>query len=131
MGLIQGEIERVGISTIGISIVRSFSEKIKPPRTVFLPWPFGYPLGEPFNEAQQRTVLMDAFKALYSIKTPGEIIDLPYRWRREIYSGNKPALVDQPDENPRSLAETPSRSLKESSGEFPVTQPKRQLTGTA
>ena len=85
MGLIQREIERGGISTVGISIVRRFSEEIKPPRTVFLRWPYGHPLGEPFNVAQQRTVLIDALNALYTIKTPGEIIDLPYRWRRETY----------------------------------------------
>lgn len=85
MGLIQREIEAAGISTIGISIVRGFTEKIKPPRTVFLPWPFGHPLGEPFKVAQQRTVLVAALDALYSIKTPGEIIDLPYKWRKEKY----------------------------------------------
>jgi len=85
VGLIQRDIEREGISTIGISIVRRFSEEIKPPRTVFLRWPYGHPLGEPFNVAQQKTVLMDALNAIYAIKTPGVIIDLPYRWRRENY----------------------------------------------
>ena len=83
MGLIQREIERVGIPTIGISIVRRFSEKVKPPRTVFLPWPFGHPLGEPFSVAQQRTVLTAAFEALYSIKTPGEIVALPLGWGKQ------------------------------------------------
>jgi len=99
VGLIQREIEGVGISTIGISIVRRFSEKIKPPRTVFLPWPFGHPLGEPFNVAQQRTVLEDAFDVLYSIKTPGAIIDLPYAWKKERYrpdtSGSDRAIEGQ------------------------------------
>jgi hypothetical protein len=87
VGLVQREIERVGIPTIGISIVRNYSEKVKPPRTVFLRWPFGHPLGEPFNVAQQRAVLADALVALYTIETPGAIIDLPYRWRRENYEG--------------------------------------------
>ncbi len=87
MGLIQREIERRGIPTIGISIVRKYTEKVKPPRTIFLKWPFGHPLGEPFNKAQQRAVLIEAFRGLYSIKTPGEILDLPFRWRRESYDG--------------------------------------------
>jgi hypothetical protein len=86
VGLIQREIEKDGISTIGISIGRSFSEKIKPPRTVFLHWPFGHPLGEPFNTAQQRTVLVAALDNLYSISTPGQIVDLPYKWKREQYT---------------------------------------------
>ena len=85
MGLIQREIERIGIPTIGISIVRDYTVKVKPPRTVFLHWPFGHPLGELGNIPQQRVVLAEAFRALCAIDTPGTIIDLPYRWRRERY----------------------------------------------
>jgi D-proline reductase (dithiol) PrdB len=85
VGLVQREIERMGIPTIGISIVREYSAKVKAPRTVFLRWPFGHPLGEPFNAAQQRVVLAEAFHALCDIENPGEIRDLPYRWRRERY----------------------------------------------
>ena len=85
MGLIQREVEKSGIATIGISIVREFTEKVRPPRTVFLRWPFGHPLGEPGNVRQQQVVLLEAFRALYSITTPGEIIDLPFRWRRHNY----------------------------------------------
>jgi hypothetical protein len=85
VGLIQREIEKEGIPTIGISIVREYSEKISPPRTVFLRWPFGHPLGEPFNAAQQRVVLAEALRALFTIGEPGTIVDLPYRWRRERY----------------------------------------------
>jgi D-proline reductase (dithiol) PrdB len=85
VGLIQREIERAGIPTVGISIVREYSEKVKPPRTVFLRWPFGHPLGEPFHETQQAVVLAEALRALCVIEQPGEIIDLPYRWRREEY----------------------------------------------
>jgi D-proline reductase (dithiol) PrdB len=83
VGLIQRAIERQGISTIGISIIRRFTEKVKPPRTIFLDWPFGHPLGEPFNLFQQRTVLMAAFSALYSITTPGQIVDLPFKWKQQ------------------------------------------------
>jgi len=89
--LIQREIEKGGIPTVGISIVRRYSEKIKPSRTVFLDWPFGHPLGEPFNEAQQKTVVVDALKALNIITEPGSILDLPYRWKKECYSLEKAA----------------------------------------
>jgi hypothetical protein len=86
VGLIQKEIEKAGIPTVGISIVRKISESVKPPRTVFLLWPFGHPLGEPFNRSQQRTVLMDALNALCSTKEPGTIIDLPYPWKMKKYA---------------------------------------------
>ena len=86
MGLIQREIEKAGIPTIGVSIVREFTEKVQPPRTVYLKWPFGHPLGEAGNVKQQRAVVMEALQALYTISTPGGIIDLPFRWRRHDYS---------------------------------------------
>jgi D-proline reductase (dithiol) PrdB len=85
VGLIQRAIEHTGIPTIGISIVREYTVKVKPPRTIFLRWPFGHPLGEPFNLSQQRAVLAEAFKALYSIDKPGEIIDIPFKWKRQRY----------------------------------------------
>jgi hypothetical protein len=85
VGLIQREIEKEGVPTIGVSIVREYSEKVKPPRTIFLKWPFGHPLGEPFNVAQQRVVLAEALRALYTIRDAGTIVDLPYKWRREQY----------------------------------------------
>jgi D-proline reductase (dithiol) PrdB len=94
VGLIQREIEKVGIATVGISIVREYSEKVKPPRTVFVRWPFGHPLGEVGNKLQQRTIVREALAALYQLTTPGEIVDLPYRWRREKYSEDQPLRVD-------------------------------------
>lgn len=82
MGLIQREIEKKGIPTVSISIVRKFTEEIKPPRAVFLKWPLGHPLGEPHNIKQQTTVLKKTLEALTDIKEPGTIRDLNYRWRR-------------------------------------------------
>ncbi len=82
MGLIQREVERQGIPTVSISIVRRFTEETKAPRAVFLRWPMGHPLGEPFRKDQQMVVLKRALRALETVKEPGTIIDLPYRWRR-------------------------------------------------
>jgi len=93
VGLIQREIEKEGIPTIGVSIVREYSEKVKPPRTIFLRWPFGHPFGAPFNTAQQRVVLAEALRALYTIQEPGTIIDLLYKWRREKYDGGAIGII--------------------------------------
>jgi hypothetical protein len=96
VGLIQREIEKEGIPTIGVSIVREYSEQVKPPRTIFLRWPFGHPFGSPFNAAQQRVVLAEALRALYTIQEPGTIIDLSHRLRREKYnSGDIDAILKQ------------------------------------
>jgi hypothetical protein len=53
---------------------------------ISLKWPFGHPLGEPFNVRQQRAVLIEMFNALYTIKKPGEIIDIPFKWKRGSYN---------------------------------------------
>ncbi len=86
MGLIQRVIEASGIATISISVNRSYTAKVKPPRAIFLPWPFGHPLGEPDNIDQQTAVFHKAFEALYTIQSPGEIVDVDWPWR----GGNYP-----------------------------------------
>jgi len=82
VGLVQRAIEAEGIPTVGISILKEVTEKVRPPRSVFLRYPFGHPLGEAFNVAQQRTVLRDALNALEGIAEPGTIVEPGYQWRR-------------------------------------------------
>ena len=65
--------------------MRDYTEKVQPPRTVYVKWPFGHPLGEPGNTRQQRAVILEAFRLLYAATIPGEIVDLPFRWRRYDY----------------------------------------------
>ena len=80
VGLIQREIEEQGIATIGISIVRKISERVKPPRTYFLNYPFGHALGEPLNKKQQAAIFKDCLQVLESAQQPGVIVDSPYPW---------------------------------------------------
>jgi D-proline reductase (dithiol) PrdB len=82
VGLIQRAIEAEGIPTVGISILKEVTQKVRPPRSVFLRYPFGHPLGEAFNVAQQRTILLDALRALETIAEPGTIVEPGYAWRR-------------------------------------------------
>jgi len=85
VGLIQRVIESSGIPTISISVNRPYTEKVKPPRSIFLRWPFGHPLGEPGRADQQAAVLNKAFEALCTTQTPGQIIDVGWPWRRKTY----------------------------------------------
>jgi hypothetical protein len=82
VGLVQRAIEAEGIPTIGISILKEVTEKVRPPRSVFLRYPFGHPLGEAFNVAQQRTILLDALAGLETIAKPGTILEPGYPWRK-------------------------------------------------
>ena len=82
MGLIQRELEKEGIVTAGISIAKEISARVKPPRTLFLKYPFGHPYGELNNRRQQLQIFYDQLNLVTQVNTPGAIIDSPYRWRR-------------------------------------------------
>jgi len=57
-------IEAAGIATVSLSLVREHTEKIKPPRALYVPFPFGLAVGHPKNAAEQRAVLDAAFAML-------------------------------------------------------------------
>jgi hypothetical protein len=64
VGLIQRAIEYAGITTVSISLLREITEKIRPPRALFVPFPLGYPLGEPNNPNLQLRIMRAAFSLL-------------------------------------------------------------------
>jgi len=57
-------LETAGIATTSISMVREHTEKVKPPRALFVPFPFGYALGRPDDPALQHRVLRAALDLL-------------------------------------------------------------------
>ncbi len=64
VGLIQRQIEYAGITTVSISLLREITEKTRPPRALFVPFPLGYPLGEPNNADLQTRIMQAAFALL-------------------------------------------------------------------
>jgi hypothetical protein len=57
-------LEGEGITTTSISMVREHTEKVKPPRALFVPFPFGHALGRPNDSALQHRVLRAALDLL-------------------------------------------------------------------
>jgi D-proline reductase (dithiol) PrdB len=64
VGLIAAEIERQGISTVCIVLLRSVAEAVRPPRALWVPYKHGYPLGEPDNAKVQRDVIEAALQLI-------------------------------------------------------------------
>jgi hypothetical protein len=64
VGLVQLAIEREGIATVSISLLREVTEIIRPPRALFVPFPMGYPLGRPNDEKFQHHVIRQALALL-------------------------------------------------------------------
>lgn len=56
--------EAHGISTVTISLVREHTVKIKPPRALYVPFPFGLSVGHPNNVEEQGSVLKAALDLL-------------------------------------------------------------------
>ena len=75
VGLIQRAIEEVGISTVSITLVKSITEQVKPPRALAVPYRFGYPLGEPNNPSLQRKVIHAALELLQDKQSPPAIVE--------------------------------------------------------
>lgn len=64
VGLIAGVIEKVGIPTVTISLLRMVTKKVRPPRSLCVPFPFGYPLGKPNNAVLQHQIIRTALDLL-------------------------------------------------------------------
>jgi hypothetical protein len=62
--LVAAELERQGISTVVIQLLRQVAEKVRPPRALLVPFKHGYPLDTPGDANRQRAVLEAALQLL-------------------------------------------------------------------
>ena len=60
MGLIQSVIEKAGVPTVSTTVLREITERVNPPRALFVDKPLGYPLGEPGNAEVQKGIIRQA-----------------------------------------------------------------------
>ena len=70
VGLIQRAVEEAGISTVSITLAEGMTKKIKPPRALAVPYPFGHPLGEPNNPELQHAIIAEALAIFADETTP-------------------------------------------------------------
>jgi hypothetical protein len=64
VSLVAAELERQGISTVAIQLLRVAAERVRPPRALCVPFPHGYPLDAPDEPARQHAVLEAALRLL-------------------------------------------------------------------
>jgi hypothetical protein len=76
VGLVAAEIERRGISTVAIQLLRRVAEKVRPPRALWVPFRHGYPLDAPDDPQRQMAVIEAALQVLEDQHlTPPAIVD--------------------------------------------------------
>lgn len=74
--LVQAALEREGITTVSISLLREVVSALRPPRALWVPFPMGYPMGKPNDAALQHRVLAAAL-ALLSRNDVPVLADFP------------------------------------------------------
>jgi hypothetical protein len=74
VGLIAGELERRGIATTSVTVLREVTEKVRTPRALFADFPLGFPLGRAGDAGLQTRVLRATF-ALLSHPGPPPVLE--------------------------------------------------------
>jgi len=89
VGLVAAELERQGISTVVIQLLRLVTEKVRPPRALCVPFRHGYPLDSPNDPQKQHAVLAAALSLFENQELkPPAIVD----FRSKQTSGSNHAL---------------------------------------
>ena len=57
VSLVAAEIERHGIATVAIILLRDIAVWVRPPRALAVPFPLGFPLDRPNDPERQHRVL--------------------------------------------------------------------------
>ncbi len=113
------------VATTGVSLIREHAAGMKPPRSLFVPFPLGRPLGSPDQPEFQREVLLSSLKLLESA-TETTLADYPHDaptsgddpWACAVAlappepANESKALRDQLVEEIRQLAPWHAESLK-------------------
>ena len=64
MSLVAAALEQQGISTVVVQLLRLVTEKVRPPRALFVPFRHGYPLDSPDDPEKQRAVITAALNLI-------------------------------------------------------------------
>jgi D-proline reductase (dithiol) PrdB len=92
--------EAAGLSTIVVTNMPFWSEKIGVPRTLAVEFPFGHILGQPHDKEGQMGVIRQALAVLEEAEGPGTIVHSQEKWPASL----EEALRDSHPETPPPIA---------------------------
>jgi len=98
-------LEAAGFTTINLTPIPDLTASVSVPRIAAIEYPLGRTLGQPCDMDGQMAVLEATLQALEAIRTPGEIVHLPFEWPEP-----PKAVKNHPAEDPpiaRYLARNP------------------------
>ena len=80
MPVLARTFEDFGISTVTITMMPVWSERIGVPRTLGAEFPFGHPVGHAGDKEEQLLVVRAALQVLETAREPGTIVYLDREW---------------------------------------------------
>jgi len=80
VGLIARALEEHGITTVCVVMNRDITENVKPPRALFVRFPYGAPLGPAGDAVTQMAVVREALDLLTTATRPGIIVASDIEW---------------------------------------------------
>ncbi|KAA0236661.1 hypothetical protein EDM76_07845 [bacterium] len=83
MGLAARQAEEAGIPTLCLSSALDITRSVNPPRAAFLDFPLGHTAGKAHEPGLQRTIMLEALEAFSSLREPGQVKLLPFRWDKD------------------------------------------------
>ncbi len=72
------------MSSVLVTVMPYWSERLGVPRTVGVEFPYGHPLGQPDDRDTQMGIIREALRLLEQAAGPGEIRELDYVWPQEL-----------------------------------------------
>lgn len=100
MGLVARHAEAAGIPTLCMTSARDITRAVNPPRAAFLDFPLGHTTGKPHEPDLQRRILVEALSSFETMKAPGSMKELPFRWSEDETWKSK-AFAEGDDRTPR------------------------------
>ena len=73
--LVAAELERQGIATLALQLLREVAERVRPPRALFVPFRHGYPLDRPDDAERQHAVIEAALQLLERNEPGGPLLE--------------------------------------------------------
>jgi D-proline reductase (dithiol) PrdB len=75
--------EEAGLSTVMVTMMPYWAERLGVPRTIGVEFPYGHPLGQPGDTGTQIGIIRAALRLLEEAAEPGEIRELDYAWPQD------------------------------------------------
>ena len=84
MPVLARTLEAANLSTVLVTMMPYWSEKVGVPRTLAVEFPFGHTLGAPHNVPQQKRVILEALNVLAEATEPGRTVHSGESWDESI-----------------------------------------------